>query len=181
MQEKIGSVVPDSDAHWLLDCIINSFATITGKGIPLGNVTSQLFANIYLNEFDEYIKYVVKEPYYIRYCDDFVILHSDKNYLIGLAEQINEFLCTHLELTLHEDKIIIRKVRQGIDFLGYVVLPHYRVIRTRTKNRMLKKMQHKNDLLKTGAINRYNHNQSLQSYFGLLQHCHGHRISNTLR
>ncbi|MDP3764425.1 MAG: reverse transcriptase domain-containing protein [bacterium] len=152
--------IKDDNAVWLVEKIIGSF----NKGLPLGNVTSQLFANIYLNELDQFVKHNLKEKYYIRYCDDFVILGSNKYYLLNLSYKINTFLFENLKLFLHPDKIIIRKYRQGIDFLGYVVLPNHRVLRTKTKRRMLRKINEKN----------------VDSYLGVLRHCKGFNIKQKL-
>jgi len=122
--------------------------------LPLGNVTSQLFANIYLNELDQFVKHKLKVRYYLRYCDDFIILGTKKNYLEKLTCQIGSFLSARLKLSLHPDKAILRKYHQGIDFLGYVILPYCRVLRAKTKRRMFRKVSGKN----------------LQSYLGILKH-----------
>ena len=79
----------------------------------MGNVTSQLFANIYLNELDQFIKHKLKIKYYFRYADDFILVHNNKNFLENTKEQIRVFLNNNLKLNFHEDKIIIRKLRQG--------------------------------------------------------------------
>jgi len=142
----------------------------------LGNVTSQLFANIYLNELDQFIKHKLKIKYYLRYCDDFVILSENKKYLIDLIPLISNFLKDKLKLMLHLDKIIIRKYHQGIDFLGYVILPHYRVLRTKTKRKILRKIIGKNRDFQDNLIFEESFNQTLQSYFGVLKHCQGYKI-----
>lgn len=135
------------------------------RGLPIGNLTSQIFANIYLNELDQFIKHKLRIKYYLRYCDDFVILNSERNKLEEIIHQIADFLELYLKLSLHPGKIIIRKLRQGIDFLGYVVLPHHRVLRTKTKKRMLKKLDKNN----------------LSSYIGLLSHCHSYKLRQKIR
>jgi retron-type reverse transcriptase len=145
---------------WLVEKILKSFKTESGKGLPLGNVTSQLFANVYLNELDWFVKHTLKARYYIRYCDDFVILENSHTGLEQFVEKIRDFLRGQLLLELHPHKVTIRKLRQGTDFLGYVSLQHYRVLRTRTKRRMLARVNQKN----------------LQSYLGVLTHCKGCRI-----
>ncbi len=127
-------------------------------------MTSQLFANIYLNEFDQFVKHKLRCRHYLRYCDDFVILGNRVEDLQTLIEPINNFLTERLKLSLHPSKVEIRKLSQGIDFLGYVALPHYRVLRTKTKRRMFKKL--KNNLSE----------QSLQSYLGMLKHGNIHKI-----
>jgi len=156
--------VYDTSFMWLLEEIIKSFS----RGIPLGNVTSQIFANIYLNELDQFIKHTLKIRYYIRYCDDFVILSDKRIFLEEIVLQINEFLKINLKLLLHPNKIIIKKYHQGIDFLGYVSFPYHRILRTKTKNRMFKKIEIK--------IGEESFDQSLQSYFGILKHCNSYKL-----
>jgi len=134
------------------------------NGIPLGNLTSQLFANIYLNELDQFVKHQLKIKYYLRYADDFMILGNDRKNLKKLISVIGQFLQDKLKLQLQPDKISIRKLKQGIDFCGYVVLPHYTVLRTKTKRRMLKRVNTKN----------------LPSYLGLLKHCSGYKLEQKI-
>jgi len=129
-------------------------------GLPIGNLTSQLFANIYLAELDQFIKHKQKIKYYLRYCDDFMILDQDCQYLINLLKPIQVFLQNQLKLSLHPEKISLRKLKQGIDFCGYVILPNYRILRTKTKKRIL---------------NRINEN-NLPSYLGLLKHCNSYTL-----
>lgn len=156
--------IKDKDFLWLIKEIINSFQKTENKGIPLGNLTSQYFANIYLSELDQFIKHKLRAKYYIRYTDDFVILDKNKDYLEKLIIPISKFLKNQLNLSLHPDKIIIRKYNQGIDFLGYVTLPYYRTLRTKTKIRMFKKINYNN----------------LQSYLGVLSHCNSYKLRKEL-
>lgn len=94
-------------------------------GMPLGNLTSQVFANIYLNELDQFVKHKLKAKYYIRYADDFLFLSENKENLHRYVDILKQFLTNELKLDLHPDKINIRCLVNGIDFLGYIVLPHY--------------------------------------------------------
>ncbi len=137
------------------------------KGIPIGNLTSQMLANIYLNEFDHFVKDKLRVKYYLRYTDDFIIFGRDPARLAALMLEIRKFLCDNLALELHPKKIILRKLRQGIDFLGYVVLPYYRAIRTKTKRRMLRRLMKSDEKREARAF----------SYLGLLRHCDGFEIS----
>ena len=173
--ELLKQRIKDSDILWLLKNVIDSFHSESGegKGIPLGNLTSQVFANIYMNELDQYIKHQLKIKYYIRYADDFVILTNSKKSLEKLVEPIAEFLKTSLKLELHPNKIIFRKLDWGIDFLGYVVLPHYILPRTKTKKRVFNKLKTK--------IDSPNFNQSLQSYLGYLGHANSFRLTQRLK
>jgi RNA-directed DNA polymerase len=170
--QLIKNKIQDDEAIWLINIIIKSFF----RGLPLGNVTSQLFANIYLNEFDQFVKHNFKIKYYLRYCDDFIILSKEENYLKKLLIPINRFLQINLKLNLHPDKINLRKYSQGIDFLGYIVLPHYKALRTKTKRRIFKKIKARKEKLIEKIINDKKFNQSLQSYYGVLKHCNGYKI-----
>lgn len=155
----------DENAIWLIEKIIKSFSKTENKGIPLGNVTSQLFANIYLNELDQFIKHQFKIRYYLRYSDDFIIIHKNKEYLEKLISPIKDFLKNILDLELHPQKVFIRKFSQGLDFLGYVVLPHYVVLRTKTKRRMLRLVNERN----------------ISSYLGILKHCRGYKLEQKIK
>ena len=112
--------INDDGAIWLTRQILNNFdSKIKGKGMPLGNLTSQFFANVYLNELDYFVKHRLKSKYYIRYVDDFVILHRNKKRLEYFKKQIDNFLVHELKLWLHPDKSKILPLRNGITFLGY--------------------------------------------------------------
>lgn len=173
--------VRDLDILWLLEQIVCSFFSgPRSKGVPIGNLTSQIFANIYLSELDYFVKHVLKVRYYFRYADDFVLLHEDENYLKSMQGEIAEFLAKHLALTLHPRKIILRKFRQGIDFLGYILLPHYRVLRTRTKQRMFKKVGQRVKEYNRGILDEFELYQSTQAYAGILTHCSGYTLAQQL-
>jgi len=102
--------------------------------------TPPFFANLYLNEFDQFVKHKLRIKYYIRYTDDFVIVHHNKQYLTEVEDKIAEYLQGSLKLELHPNKVFVKKYHQGIDFLGYIELPGARLIRTKTKRRVLKKI-----------------------------------------
>jgi retron-type reverse transcriptase len=128
----------------LIDDVLDSFClthTPDGRfGLPLGNVTSQLFANLYLHELDMFVKQTLRQRYFIRYCDDFIILADDRAELEALIRPIQDFLATALKLTLHPDKIVLRKLSWGLDFVGYVQFFDHRLMRTATKRRMLSRL-----------------------------------------
>ncbi|HCY18108.1 TPA: hypothetical protein DHT42_02855 [Candidatus Nomurabacteria bacterium] len=137
--------------------------------MPLGNLTSQLLVNVYMNEFDQFVKHKLRVKYYIRYADDFVVLSDSKNYLENLLPKINDFLNESLKLSLHPDKVFIKTIASGVDFLGWVHFPKHRVLRTTTKRRMLKKLK---DNPK---------NETLQSYLGLLKHGNAYKLSKIIK
>ena len=158
----------DLDILWLLERIITSFESFSGKGLPLGSLTSQLLANVYMNEFDHYMKHELKIQYYIRYADDFLVLSSDKNILSQNVRYIVHFLQQKLKLSLHPDKVFIKTIASGADFLGWVHFPHHRVLRTTTKKRMFRKL----------STNFFH--ESLISYLGLLKHGNTHKLRHIL-
>lgn len=178
--------IKDDEAVWLLQEIIESYSSpqstiFEKKGLPIGNLTSQLFANVYLNEFDQFIKHGLKIKNYIRYTDDFAIVSDNKSFLENLIEPIRKFLQDKLALELHPRKVIIRKLHRGVDFLGYIVLPRYRLLRTKTKQRILKKLHKRVSEHKSGVITKWMLEQSLQSYLGVLSHADTYKFGNELK
>jgi len=175
----------DPNVRWLLREIIGSYASASAgggsKGIPIGNLTSQLFANVYLNEFDQFIKHSLKIKKYARYTDDFVIISHNKSYLEKIVPQLESFLSEKLKLTLHPDKVNIRKYRQGADFLGYVVLPHHIAVRTRTKKRMFRKIAERVAAYQSGTISKASMEGALSSYLGVLSHANAHELTERFR
>jgi len=172
--------VKDKRLRILIRKIIGSFSTAPGKGLPLGNVTSQLFANVYLNELDRYAKRELKARCYARYCDDFGIVSDSREYLGDCVEKIRRFCKERLFLDLHPRKIVIRKISQGVDFLGYVLLPHRRVLRTHTRARLLKKLINLKIAVENGTASKELFEQSAQSYLGVLSHCKGKKIKRKI-
>ncbi len=117
-----------------------------------------------MNEFDQYAKHVLKVKYYIRYADDFVFMSRDRNYLEEVRQKVESFLKQELKLTLHPDKVFIKTLASGVDFLGWVHFPQHKVLRTVTKKRMFRKVNEKN----------------VTSYLGLLSHGNAKKIQNKL-
>jgi len=152
--------VADARVLDLLDTIIDS-----ASGLPLGNLTSQLFANVYLNELDRFVKHELRERWYLRYCDDFAIVHPSRAHLSALVSTLEQFLERRLLLHLHPQKVTVRTWTQGIDFLGYVLLPRATVIRTSTMHRMLHRITA----------------QNAPSYFGVCAHATTHWLRQIMR
>ncbi|MGK5090933.1 reverse transcriptase domain-containing protein [Deltaproteobacteria bacterium TL4] len=115
------------------------FHTLPGKGLPIGNLTSQFFANIYLNELDQYVKHRLKCQFYVRYMDDFILLDPSKERLFHMKESIEVFLNQKLTLTL-KPGVILKRVSEGSDFLGYIVRPGYTLVRNRVVSNMKLKL-----------------------------------------
>lgn len=177
----LAEIIHDSDILWLSQSIIKSYSPAPSTGIPLGNVTSQVFANIYLDQLDKFIKHELHLKCYLRYADDFVILHKNRDFLWKIVSRIDRFLQEKFKLHLHPQKISVRKLKQGIDFLGYVCLPHSRVIRTKTKKRMFRKFQKRKEEMLAGKRTSESLNQSAQSYLGMLQHANSYRLTKKLK
>lgn len=163
--------INDMETIWLVERIVESFqSTGPGKGLPLGNLTSQLLVNVYMNEFDQFVKHKLKAKYYIRYADDFVIIHHEKGVLVDILLKVQGFLSEQLKLSLHPDKVFIKTAVSGVDFLGWVHFPHHRVIRTTTKNRMFKKIKDSQEKPEV-----------IQSYLGLLSHGNGWNLQKRVK
>ena len=108
--------------------------------MPLGNLTSQFFANVYLNELDYFIKHKLKSKYYIRYVDDFVLFHKLKKQLEKWKQEINEFLISNLKIELHPEKSRIIPLSKGIDFVGFRNFYYFKLLRKRNIKNMERKI-----------------------------------------
>ena len=151
--QLIKKKISDQNTLQLIKAVIDS---LDGKdGIPIGNLTSQLFANIYLNELDQFVKHYLKVKYYCRYVDDFVLLHQERSQLKIWRAEIKEFLKNRLKLELHPQKQEIFPGKIGIDFLGYHIFTSHILVRQSTARRFFCR-------LKSGQMS----NQSIYSYLG---------------
>lgn len=151
--------IPDNHILWLLNRVIDSFSsTRVGVGLPLGNLTSQLLVNVYMNKFDQFVKHKLHARYYIRYADDFVIFSEDKEHLEKLISQIGKFLRDQLKLVLHPQKVFIKTLASGVDFLGWIHFSDCRTLRTTTRRRMIQR------------VSSHPTAGTVDSYSGLLQH-----------
>ena len=141
------------------------FHSPEGCGLPIGNLTSQLFSNVYLNEFDQFMKRELRCKHYGRYVDDFYVVSCDKPWLESLVPKITEFLATNLGLAVHEGKTEIRSVVDGIEFLGAFVLPYRTYLSRATLGRVDEKLyalETEADFCRTA--------NALNSYCGVLSH-----------
>jgi retron-type reverse transcriptase len=162
--------IQDADILDLLSKIIGSFSsTRKGVGLPLGNLTSQLLVNIYMNKFDQFVKHKIKAKYYIRYADDFVIFSPNRSWLEDVIPLITDFLWQKLRLNLHPNKISIKTIASGVDYLGWVHFSDHHVLRTTTKRRMFKNIKEKK-----GNV------EMVQSYLGLLKHGNTYKLQTAI-
>lgn len=142
-------------------------------GLPIGNLTSQLFANIYLNEFDHWIKRDLHIKYYGRYVDDFLLIHTDKNYLNSLIPILSEFLLSNLKLILHPDKIYLQHHSKGVKFLGTIIKPYRIYIASRTKGNFYQAIEKQNRIVKDHKPvkkEQANFLSSMNSYLEIMKH-----------
>jgi RNA-directed DNA polymerase len=137
------------------------------KGMPLGNMTSQFFANIYLNELDRFIKHGLKAKYYIRYVDDFIILHKDKKILEDYQNKIGKYL-KNIRLELHPEKSKIFSVYKGIDFLGFRIFYHNKLVRKRNLKHFKKDLDKLKSDYDKGLITQEKIAESLHGWFAYI-------------
>jgi RNA-directed DNA polymerase len=123
-----------------------------------------------MNEFDQFVKHNLRVKYYIRYADDFVVLSENRDYLEKRLEQMKEYLINNLKLTMHPDKVFIKTIYSGVDFLGWVNFSKYRVLRTSTKNRMFRNLKNTN----------YK-KESVISYLGMLSHGNSYKLREKIK
>ena len=145
-----------------------------GIGIPLGNLTSQLFGNIMLNELDYFVKHELRVKHYIRYMDDFIILHTKKKKLWEWRDEIVMFL-KKLKLRLHPKKQNVFPANRGIDFLGYIVFRDYRKVRSRNIHRFYNRLKK----ISKGTSNR-DPELSIMSWFGYSIHADTYRLNQSI-
>ena len=147
--------VCDDEIFGTIKDVVESFKHKAGCGLPLGNITSQIFANIYLNELDWFVKRKLRARFYVRYNDDFVIIGANKKKLLHYLGEIRRFVFKRLKLDVPPEKCELRKSAWGVDFLGFVVADNFTLLRNTTKRNM------------AANINTNN----IASYLGLLSHC----------
>ena len=158
--------IKDKNVIWMIKQILNNFNTsIRGKGMPLGNLTSQFFANVYLNELDQFVKHKLKAKYYIRYVDDFLILHDDKEKLIEYRDKIVKYL-RYLKLELHPSKSNIIFLGKGVTFLGYRIFYYYKLLRKSNLRKFKGDFEKKLKLYSEGQYSFEELSKSLEGWFG---------------
>jgi len=168
--DTVGRYITDPNVIWLIGRVTESFhSTARGKGVPLGNLTSQLLVNVYMNTFDHFMKHTLKAKYYIRYADDFVMMSRGKDSLLDILPKMSAFLEEKLMLKLHPDKVFIKTFASGVDFLGWVHFPNHRVLRTATKKRMFRN------------INVNSKKETIESYAGMLSHGNSFKLNSKIK
>ena len=156
------------------------------KGLPIGNLSSQFFANVYLNELDQFVKHQLKCQHYLRYVDDFILLHHDPQQLKIWHDAITQFIQQQLLLTLRSE-IILHPVQHGANFLGYIVRPHYCLVRRRVIGQLWQKLkqfqscyisgsQEKGWCVSLPVAAREHLRAQLSSYLGHFKHAKHYRL-----
>jgi len=152
MMTIISRKIRDEKVLWLIRKILENYnGKILGKGMPIGNLTSQFFANLYLNELDYYVKHILKAKFYLRYVDDFVILHRSREKLILHKWLINNFLKS-VKLELHPEKSRVMPLRNGINLLGYRIFYHYKLLRKSNTIKAQNKLRQLHSLLEQQKV-----------------------------
>jgi len=142
-------------------------------GLPIGNLTSQLFGNIYMNQFDHWVKRELGIRYYGRYVDDFVLVHHNKEYLQSIIPLLSNFLLSTLKLTLHPHKIYLQHYSRGVQYLGAVIKPNRIYIANRTNGNFYTAIEKQNKIARDHKPNKEEQNMflsSLNSYLGIMRH-----------
>jgi retron-type reverse transcriptase len=148
-------------------------------GLPIGNLTSQVFANFYMNPFDHFIKHDLGIRYYGCYVDDFILVHQDKEYLKSIIPLIKTTLQDRLLLTLHPDKIYLQHYSKGVQFLGAVIKPNRIYIANRTKGNFYAAIEKQNALVKEHKPGKEQEAAflcSMNSYLGIMKHYKTHKL-----
>lgn len=148
-------------------------------GLPIGNLTSQMFANLYLNELDQFCKHKLRLHFYIRYMDDIIILHDDKKYLEKVKQDIAVFLGKKLNLQLN-NKTCIRPISMGIEFVGFRVWATHRKLRKKTAKKLKKRLQYMFHAYTIGEIDKDTLDRSVASYRGILKHFDSYGLRKSL-
>ncbi len=201
IQKKIS----DQKVVWLIEEIIDSSYSrkiyqnlfdFKVTGIPIGNLTSQLFANVYLNKLDQFVKHQLKIKYYLRYMDDFLLLDFSKKKLHQIKSQLQKFLRDELKLKLHPKKVNIFPVKngppasperakarnggQGIYFLGYRIFRNYKLLRKSTVKRFIKRTKLYQKKLSRGSLSEEELARSLQSWLAYAKFGNSWRLRKKL-
>jgi hypothetical protein len=194
--EKIGKKIKCPDTLWLVRTILersneqeeaneyfsgDDLFTPFGrrKGIPIGNLTSQFFANCYLNDLDHYVKEELRCRSYLRYVDDLTIFANEKRWLWEIKKRMEEFLARD-RLKLHPRKTFVAPVAIGLDYLGYRIFPTHRRLRKDTSMRFLRRLRGMVRLWKQGLISWEKLNASVQSWLGHAQYADTHGLIRSL-
>ena len=173
--------IKDKNTLWLIKTILkNHKAETAGKGMPIGNLTSQFFANVYLNELDHFVKHELRVKYYLRYVDDFVILHRDKKTLEKWQMAIDQYLRDTLKVELHPDKTRIIRLERGATLLGFRVFYYHRLLKKSNARRILKRLEKFRQLCSSGRMKKEDVITSFEGWFAYAEFANTYNLRNRL-
>ncbi len=181
--------IADRRAMWLIDQILDSgagilgneypmtyfpgddlFAAVRPRGLPIGNLTSQFWANVYLHELDKFVKHQLRCPAYLRYMDDFVLFSDNKAQLQDWKVAVRDFLASRLRLVLHPKKSLVFPVKVGVDFCGFRLYPTHRRLRRSSVRRFVRRFRHQREAYRRGELSLDEMNTSVQSWIAHAAH-----------
>ncbi len=169
----------DEKFIWLIRCILDNYGSHhQGEGMPLGNWTSQFFANVYLNELDQFVKHMLKAKYYIRYVDDFIVMHSSEAKLREYLEKIKVFLTT-IRIELNQNKTSVIPLKRGVSFLGYRVFYHYKLLRKKNIWKIKNTMRNSIEMYKKGQMDSGNILHVFESWSSYAMHADTYNFRQT--
>jgi len=173
----LGKKIKDKKVLQLIKTILDNHDFKTkGKGMPLGNLTSQFFANVYLGELDYFVKHNLKAKYYIRYVDDFVILHRSKEKLLLYKWTINNFIRQRLKLELHPDKSKVIPLHNGVNLLGFREFYYYKLPRKGNLRKFERKLSNLYTLTLRERESIEKINKMLEGWFGYVVHGNTYKL-----
>ncbi len=178
LKSKLQRIFKDAQLLRLFDAIIDSYHTTPNTGIPIGNLTSQYFANHYLSNLDHYIKEQLKVPAYVRYMDDMLLFADSRAALKVTVDKVKSYLANNLSLELKPIQIV--NAGKGVSFLGYTLLPHRILLNGRSKLRFARKMREYTLLLKSGVWSDRTYFQHIQPLLAFTQKAYTHKMRERL-
>lgn len=170
--------IKDEKVLNLLDKIIKNHNN--AKGMPIGNLTSQMFANIYLNELDKFVKHKLKAKFYIRYLDDFVILHDNKEILQTWKNEIDGFLARKLKLKLHPDKSKIYPLYSGVNFLGFRVFYCHKLLKKSNISRIKYRIRDFIQIHQNGFVDKGEIYERIEGWEAYAMHANTYKLRKTI-
>ena len=175
--------IKDERILWLINIILKNHKILAGdagNGMPLGNLTSQFFANVYLDQLDQFIKQKVKAKYYIRYVDDFVVLHESYQRLEQYKRIINKFLIERLKIELHHGKSKIIRLNSGVNLLGYRAFYYHKLLRKSNMRKFERNFNEKSQMYENGFLSHKDFIQGLQGWLGYAMWANTYKLRKKL-
>ena len=189
MRSLLARRIADPQVMWLIDQILGSgagiqaseyppiyfpgddlFTALRPRGLPIGNLTSQFWANVYLHELDKFVKHQLRCPAYLRYMDDSVLFSDDKAQLHDWKAAMQDFLTSHLRILLHPKKSLVFPVKVGIDFCGFRIYPTHRRLRRSSVRRFVRRFRRQREAYRHGEITLEEMTISVQSWIAHAAH-----------